>query len=138
MIPELVAALVLTPAQLPPLPPVSPPLTCLPYPFEPVCPPPIPPAPDDDPPRLPAALELERVSVFSKRVTISWQPALDDVGVSGYRIFRDGELLGKRGPGAVTVTIRLSCGTHTLRVEAVDLAGQTDSHSITVRRRCRR
>jgi hypothetical protein len=47
--------------------------------------------PDTTPPSAPA--NLSAVAVSSDRVDLSWQASTDDVGVTGYRIYRDGALI---------------------------------------------
>jgi hypothetical protein len=134
--------LALTPAQLlPPLPPLPPPPIPLPPPPElcllpplpPICLPPEPVPPSDDPPIFEGKLTAERKSRY---VRLRWPLARDDVGLAGYRIYRDGNYLGRRGPLVLTVRLVIPCGSHRYRIEAVDSAGQTASLVVHSRRRC--
>lgn len=125
------AVLALAPTQLPPA--QLPPLPCLPQPLPPVCLPGLPPT-GDDPPRFEGEFALEPVG--GGRVVATWPAASDDGGLAGYRLYRDGNYLGSRGPGATRARLRLPCGWHRYRVEAVDTSGQTASLSARVLRRC--
>ena len=117
-----------------PIPPLPPPPVCLEPPLPPLCLPPEPPPPGDDPPRLADELELRREG---KYVLLSWRPATDDRGVWGYRLYRDGNYLGRRTAHVRHVRLSLPCGSHSFRVEAVDTAEQTASRSVRVVRRCK-
>jgi hypothetical protein len=142
MIVELVAALALAPAQLPPLPPLPPlpipplpppPAACLIPPLPPICLPPEPIPPSDDPPRL-EELELRRDG--AKHVVLTWPAATDDVGVWGYRLYRDGNYIARFPADRRRARLLLPCGAHSYRVEAVDTVEQTASRSRRVVRRC--
>jgi chitodextrinase len=50
-----------------------------------------PPRVDSTPPSAPAGLTARAVS--SKRVNLSWKTSTDNVGVAGYRIYRNGKLI---------------------------------------------
>jgi len=154
MIAVLAVALALAPAQLPPPPialpcvplvdpgcplpnplppPPPPPDACLPLPLPPICLPPMPPPKGDDPPKLPDELAASKGGGY---VVLTWKPATDDVGVWGYRIYRDGNLVARKAAGATRVRLRLPCGRHSFRVEVVDSTEQTASRSLTARRVC--
>ena len=115
---------------LPPLPP--PPPLCLEPPLPPIC---ItePPPPGDDPPKLPDAVTVTREG---KEIVLRWKAATDDVGVWGYRIYRDGNLIQRKAKTARRAIVRFPCGKHSFRVEAVDTVEQTASRSVHVRRPC--
>lgn len=58
---------------------------------------------DTSPPTAPANLRLVQVTPIS--VTLTWDPSTDDVGVTGYAVFRDGSLV-KQVPGdTLTATV---------------------------------
>jgi hypothetical protein len=133
------AVLALAPLQLlPPLPPLPlpplPPLPCVPL-VDPDCPvvPGPPPPPGDDPPRLRGPVAASKADGW---IAITWRPATDDRQLWGYRLYRDGNIVARRGAEATAARLRLPCGRHRYRVEAVDSAEQTDSRSLVARRRC--
>jgi len=81
------------------------------------------PALDTTAPTAPAGTAA--VTVSFDRVDVSWNAASDDVAVAGYRIFRDGTLLGTVGSSVtkyVDTTVSPSTG-YTYTVRAVDAAG---------------
>ena len=77
--------------------------------------------PDTTPPSTPTGLVPSTVGQTS--FALSWNASTDDVGVTGYRVFRDGSQVGT--PTAPTFSFTgLTCGTtYTLGVAAVDAAG---------------
>lgn len=88
-------------------------------------------APVDDPPSDPGDLN---VAAYTQRtVTISWPGATDDVGIAGYRLYRDGTYLTTAGPLARMAKFSVSWGEHTIVVEAVDTAGQRTPDAIQVK-----
>lgn len=136
----LVLLVLLTPAQLID-PPVDPCVVPLPVPL--ICPPPPPPPPPGEPPPPPPPSDAP--PVFNKplevvkrtaKVVLEWQRATDDEGMWGYRLFRDGRYLGSRKRTTLRATLKLPCGWHRYRVQAVDLAAQVASVSARVRRAC--
>ncbi|MCI0542507.1 family 16 glycosylhydrolase [bacterium] len=85
---------------------------------------PPPPPPDTEPPTAPTNLTASSPSPF--RVVLSWDPSTDNVGVTGYNIYRDGTLIGVAGAQFTTYTdgIGLLPGkTYTYSVRARDVAG---------------
>ena len=77
--------------------------------------------PDTTPPSTPTGLATSAVSQSS--VTLSWTASTDNVGVTGYRTFRDGTQVGTPA-GTPYVFSGLACGTsYTLGAAAVDAAG---------------
>ena len=83
---------------------------------------------DTTPPTPPAAVTASAVSAFA--IQVSWTPATDDVGVTGYTVFRDGSLLAS--VGAVTAfidTTVLAGTTHAYSVWATDAAGNVSTLS---------
>ena len=76
---------------------------------------------DTTPPSTPTAVSA--TGIGQSTVTLSWNAAIDNVGVSGYRLFRDGSQVGT-ATGTSYVFSGLSCGTASaLGVAAVDAAG---------------
>jgi chitodextrinase len=87
---------------------------------------------DTTPPTAPANLRLVQVTPIS--VTLTWNPSTDDVGVTGYALFRDGSLV-KQTPGdTVTAVVGgLTPDTaYTLWVVAQDAAGNWSPPSATL------
>eukprot|EP00957_Ditylum_brightwellii_P081351 6188331-Ditylum_brightwellii.AAC.1 len=77
--------------------------------------------PDETSPSQPTKLEL--ISVFEDKASITWAPSSDNVGVTGYRIYRDNTMIN-----TVTGTSYMDTGldileTYTYYVVAVDAAG---------------
>jgi hypothetical protein len=87
---------------------------------------PAPPA-DTTPPSAPGPV----VAVpAGDHVTVSWTPASDDVGVAGYRIFRDGDLARTTTETTWTDTAVTAGATYSYRVEAYDAAGNSASSAV--------
>src|SRR3954452_3923906 len=63
-------------------------------------------------------------------VTLSWPPASDDVGVAGYRVFRDGGLAPTTTETSWTDTAVAPGATYAYRVEAYDAAGNSASSPV--------
>ena len=79
------------------------------------------PPPDTQAPTPPTAL-LSTSSTQSS-VSVTWSPSTDNVGVTGYELFRNGTSVGTTTGTSYTVA-GLLCGTsYTLGVEAFDAAG---------------
>jgi hypothetical protein len=77
---------------------------------------------DTQAPAAPQGLTAGATS--ATRVDLAWQPATDDVGVTGYRIYLDGAMVGTIG--AVTSypdTTARADSTYDYQVRAVDAAG---------------
>ena len=78
---------------------------------------------DTTPPSLPTGISVSGVSPTA--VTLSWAASTDDVGVAGYRLYRDGTAVGTVSGTNFTFT-GLSCATtYALGVAAFDAAGNT-------------
>jgi chitodextrinase len=85
------------------------------------------PAPDTQPPTAPTNLWRNGGSTTS--VGISWTASSDNVGVTGYRVYRDGTLVASPTGTSQAVT-GLACGTsYVFGVEARDAAGNTSPRS---------
>jgi hypothetical protein len=79
-----------------------------------------------------APSDLAATAASSTRVDLTWRAASDDVGVTGYRIYRDGAMVGTAG--AVTAypdTTARAGATHDYHVRAVDEAGNESGPSET-------
>jgi hypothetical protein len=93
-----------------------------------------PPPSDTSPPTAPGDLQAS-ASAAGTEVSLSWSAADDDVGVVGYRVVRDGQVL----PGTVTGTTWMDTSvqpgsTYVYRVRAFDAAGNVgpDSDAVTI------
>jgi chitodextrinase len=87
---------------------------------------------DTSAPTVPANLQAAVVS--SSEVRLTWTASTDDVGVSGYRIYRDGSLVGT-STGLIYSDTGLSAATtYGYRVAAYDAAGNasTQTDALTV------
>jgi parallel beta-helix repeat protein len=84
--------------------------------------------PDMEPPTQPQTLTA--IATAYNRVDLTWSASGDNVGVSGYDVFRDGNLLA--AIGAVTTyadTTVVASTTYTYTVRARDAAGNTSALS---------
>jgi acid phosphatase type 7 len=83
--------------------------------------------PDTQPPSAPANLTANAPT--SSRVDLNWNAAIDDVGVTGYEIYRDGALLGTTAATSY-VDATVSPGTtYSYQVRALDAAGNRSAFS---------
>jgi chitodextrinase len=86
-----------------------------------------PPAADTQPPSAPQGMSFTAKSQTS--VTMSWQASTDNVGVTGYRLYRNGAQVGTT-TGLTYTFSNLACGTsYTLAVEAFDAAGNASNRA---------
>jgi fibronectin type 3 domain-containing protein len=66
------------------------------------------------------------------QVALGWQPSTDNVGVTGYRVYRGGAQIATLGPGATSYTdTGLAPGPYSYTVRAVDAAGNVSDPSNT-------
>ncbi len=83
-------------------------------------------------PTVPANLSATVVS--SSQINLSWTASADDVGVSGYRVYRDGSLVGTAMGVNYSDTGLSAATTYDYSVSAYDAAGnasaQTDAISV--------
>jgi hypothetical protein len=92
--------------------------------------------PDMTPPSVPTKLSGSAPS--SSQVTLSWRAATDNVGVAGYRVYRNGALVGSTA-GLSYQDVGLSPNTTYLyAVSAYDAAGNESSRTGTVSVKTRR
>ena len=84
--------------------------------------------PDTTPPSAPTGLTATAMS--SSRVDLAWTAATDDVGVSGYEVYRDGALLATVGPTtSYSDTTVAALTTYEYKVKARDAAGNVSDFS---------
>jgi hypothetical protein len=85
------------------------------------------PSPDSSPPLAPGG--LVGTVAGDNTVQLSWQPALDNVGVASYRVARDGVLLSDGGGTSYSDAVALQ-GPATYAVQAVDTAGNAGAQAV--------
>jgi chitodextrinase len=85
------------------------------------------PAGDTAPPTVPGNVHTTGATATS--VSLDWDAATDDVGVTGYGVYRDGTLVASPAGSSATVS-GLVCGTsYTFAVDAVDAAGNRSAQA---------
>src|SRR5438094_4593450 len=72
---------------------------------------------------------LAASAVTSTSLTLSWSPASDNVGVTGYRVYRDGTLVASPGATSASITGLSAATTYSFTVSAVDAAGNASALS---------
>jgi chitodextrinase len=90
-------------------------------------PPPPPPQNDTTAPSTPTALST--TSVTSSQVGIAWQASTDNVGVSGYRVYRNGSLVATTSTTTHTSTGLSPNASYVFTVAAFDSAGNASAQS---------
>lgn len=85
---------------------------------------------DADPPSIPTGLTTSSVS--QKLVCLTWSPATDNVGVTGYYIFRNNVPLGKTEYNMYQDSTLVAGETYRYSVSAFDAAGNESAQSSTV------
>jgi hypothetical protein len=87
------------------------------------------PAPDTNPPTVPAGVTATATSPFS--VQLGWTAATDDVGVAGYDVFRDGSQLASLAADATSYTdsALLADQNYSYTVRARDVSGNMSALS---------
>ena len=88
-------------------------------------PPPPPPPADTEAPSTPQ--NLVATAAKGKKVQLSWNACTDNVGVAGYRVYRDGKLLATVQAPGYTDTLGGKSRTATYTVVAFDAAGNTSA-----------
>ena len=80
-------------------------------------------------PQAPA--NLHSTSVTASEVSLAWDAASDNVAVTGYRLYRDGQLLVSLDAGTTSYTDRavLPATTYSYTVTAIDAAGNESGES---------
>jgi hypothetical protein len=92
----------------------------------------VPTAPDTTKPSVPTGLTAApTVNPFEAFAT--WNASTDNVGVAGYRLFRNGVLWGTAGPAATSIVLPgLPAGTSWIQVLAFDAAGNESAKTSPV------
>ncbi|SDX95716.1 Calcineurin-like phosphoesterase [Amycolatopsis xylanica] len=85
---------------------------------------------DIQPPSAPAG--LKQTAGTANTITLGWEPAQDNVGVTGYEILRGGNVIGKSATNTFTDTSLASGWDFTYAVRARDAAGNLSPTSATV------
>jgi uncharacterized delta-60 repeat protein len=90
---------------------------------------------DTTPPTAPTNLSAT-FNTSTNAIDLSWTAATDNIGVTGYRIFRDGETAPINTVTGATFSDNVQSGTHSYAVAAIDAAGNqsdlSNSASATV------
>jgi chitodextrinase len=85
-------------------------------------------APDTTAPSTPKGVAASAVS--DTKINLSWSPSSDNVGVTGYRVIRNGAVLTTVGTATTFQdTGLLAATTYTYRVQALDAAGNVSPQS---------
>jgi N-acetylmuramoyl-L-alanine amidase len=82
---------------------------------------------DTEPPTVPTNLVATPIS--STRIDLTWTASTDNVGVTGYKIFRDGGLIGTSPTNSYSDTTCSPSTTYIYRVSAYDAAGNESAQS---------
>lgn len=83
--------------------------------------------PDTTAPSVPTGLAASNVT--SDAFTLSWTASTDNVGVTGYEVFKDGSAIATPGSTSVNVTGLAPSTTYSMRVRARDAAGNWSAQS---------
>jgi hypothetical protein len=89
-----------------------------------------PPPPDATPPSTPQ--NLVALAVGPTQVNLSWSASTDNVGVTGYRVFRNSTQVGTPAPPAFQDANLTPSTTYSYTVAAVDAAGNVSPQSGSV------
>lgn len=87
------------------------------------------------PPAAPLNLRIDDVTTNS--VSLSWEAAIDDVGVTGYHVYRDDQLIQTLSGTELSYidTGLMEATTYTYKIRAVDQAGNLSEASSAVKAR---
>src|SRR5438552_1085719 len=85
------------------------------------------PPPDTTPPSVPTGLRASAVS--SSQINLSWAASSDNVGVSGYRVFRDGAQIATTSATSFTNQGLAPSTMYSYAVAAFDAAGNLSARS---------
>src|SRR3989449_106838 len=72
---------------------------------------------------------LAATAVSSSQIDLSWSPATDNVGVTGYRVYRNGTLAASPTGTSVSIVGLSASTTYSFTVSAVDAAGNASALS---------
>jgi len=82
---------------------------------------------DDQAPTVPANVAADTVT--ESEAVLRWTPSTDNVGVAGYRIYRDAVLIGTSSGTAYTAGGLAASTSYTFQISAVDQAGNESARS---------
>jgi hypothetical protein len=87
--------------------------------------------PDVTPPTIPTNVQaVTSPDIHGRNVVVSWTGSTDNIGVTGYGIYRDGTLVASVNGAALSYTdANLPTGTYNYTVDAVDSAGNHSAQS---------
>jgi hypothetical protein len=85
------------------------------------------PTAETTPPSVPS--NVSGTAVSSSQINLFWTPSTDNVGVTGYRIFRNGNQVGTSATATYTDTGLSASTTYVYTVSAADAAGNISSPS---------
>jgi alpha-tubulin suppressor-like RCC1 family protein len=89
---------------------------------------PVPPVPDTSPPSIPSGMATTLVS--ASEIDFSWSPSIDNVGVTGYKIFQNGNFLKSVTNSTAASVSGLNFNTqYCYTVSAYDGAGNESAQS---------
>src|SRR5438552_2755535 len=86
-----------------------------------------PPLADTTAPTTPTGLAASALTATS--LTLSWSPATDNVGVTGYRVYRNGTLAASPSGTSASITGLLASVLYSFTVSDVDAAGNASASS---------
>src|SRR5207245_232211 len=89
-----------------------------------------PPAADTTPPSVPQGLSAAVVS--SSQINLSWTASTDNVGVTGYQVYRSGTQIGTATSPSYAVTGLSPATVYSFTVAAFDAAGNVSAPSAAV------
>ena len=89
-----------------------------------------PPTPDVTPPSIPA--NLFAVAQSSSQINLSWTASIDNVGVTGYRVYRGGTQIASPSTTSYSDTGLSPSTTYSYTIAAVDAAGNVSVQSSSV------
>ena len=83
---------------------------------------------DTQAPSVPA--NVTATAVFSTQINISWNPSTDNIGVAGYKLYKNGNLVATISKTNYSDTGLSASTTYTYSVSAYDVAGNVSGQSI--------
>ncbi len=89
-------------------------------------------SPDTEAPTAPSGLSATVVTTPSKKVNLSWTGSTDNVGVKGYKIYRNGSLIGTSSSTSYTDSSVSAGATYSYEVAAYDECYNISAHSNSV------
>jgi chitodextrinase len=87
------------------------------------------PPPDTTPPSTPTGLAATEIS--PSQIDLSWEPSTDDVGITGYQVFRNGSQIATAAGTSFSDTGLAANTSYTYAVNAVDTASNLSAFSTT-------